>query len=723
MKRNSNKSYIQKTILTIIVCMIGLSFTLTAQTNKPDTVKAYIGPYLGYNMNLHFANFKKVYDTCHSCNPVEFGSSIGGGIAFGGLFEYLLYKDGKRTPMSIGVRLGYSDVSALYSTEEEIGNTITPQGAAVEKAYSKHILDVSIAQINVAPYLAYYFSDAFVGNVGLNVGYIMTGKYDAREELDRPSYSIFKDTESRVRNVYNGVDIQNISPLQIGLLVGIGYEFPIGKYSKIMPELQYNFNFNTVNDSSWRTSSLRFGAAVKFALTKPAFIPPEIFYQRDTSIDYKKGIKEPEIVLVNTRREMKGNDTLVIEKYIKYLPKETSISANLSYYAIMNGQKVSSPEVVIEEFETTEYFPFLTIVYFKDGTSDLGNTKQKIIQKDRIASFNYQGNQDVFSLYYNMLNILAQRMQTFSNTKITITGYSSGVNEDAKNRNIASQRANTVKDYLVNTWGIASNRISVTTGNPPKRNPAATELSYNDVIEESQRVLITTDDLDLIMPIVIKEIEKVATPHEVIFELNADAEEGIKNYNLTLTQQTTKLRDYSDVGNSDRLNTTKIWKVMESPIPLLEANVSAVFNATDNANQTRTSTQNVKVKQVTIRNKKATVSKDIKIERYALCLFEFDKATSTPIHKRVLNDVKQNSIKPDSKLFVSGHADRVGDAQHNMNLATRRMEVVNDAINPTKKLDVTLEAVGNTRLLYDNNTPEGRAFSRTVKIEIHTPTK
>ena len=722
LKNTISYSYLHKFILSMIICFVGLSSVSIAKEKYPDTLKVYIGPYAGYNVNVHFANFRQVNSECHTCNPVDYGTSIGGGLAFGGLFEYILYKDGKRTPMSIGVRLGYSDVSGNFTAEEFIGNTLS-HTATVTQAFSEHIFEANIQQINVAPYFAYYLTNALVGNIGLNVGYMMTSTFNQRERLDRPSWALFLLEQSRERNRYDDVEIPNPNSLQFGILLGIGYEFPMFKYSKIMPELQYNFNFNKVSEADWRTSSLRIGAAVKFALTKSETILPEIFYQRDTSIEYKRGITTPEIVLIDTRKEKRGNDTLITESYIKYLPKATSVTSDISYYAIVNGSKVVNPTVVIEEFETTEYFPFLPIVYFKDGTSDLENTKQKqLASPSQLASFDYNKleDNDVFSLYYNMLNILAQRMQQFSGSRVTITGYSSGVNEDIKNRNIASLRAAAVKNYLV-SLGIEDRRIAVNTGEMPKHNPAS--ASYNDVVEESQRVQIFTNDLDLIMPIVIAENEKRATPVEVIFELNADAEEGIKKYDLTLTQQNNKLRDISDVANSNRLSTTKTWNVMAPPIPLLEATVNAVFNVTDNANQTHTSSVDVPLKQITIRSKKSIDSMDIKIERYALCLFDFDKATSTPVQRRVLNDIKQNSIKQDSKLFISGYADRTGETQHNIDLAGRRIDVVNDAINQGKRINAIIDAVGNTKLVYDNNSPEGRAFSRTVRIEIHTPTK
>jgi outer membrane protein OmpA-like peptidoglycan-associated protein len=149
-----------------------------------------------------------------------------------------------------------------------------------------------------------------------------------------------------------------------------------------------------------------------------------------------------------------------------------------------------------------------------------------------------------------------------------------------------------------------------------------------------------------------------------------------------------------------------------------------LLKVADKNNQTESSSQSITIKQITIRYKKAQHidSLDMKIERYSLCLFDFDQANSTPLHIKILNDVKK-SIKPNSTLQIYGYTDRIGDAQHNKDLAQRRCEVVNRNINPTNTIKTQLEAVGNDKLIYDNNTPEGRAFSRTVRIEIHTPNK
>jgi outer membrane protein OmpA-like peptidoglycan-associated protein len=196
---------------------------------------------------------------------------------------------------------------------------------------------------------------------------------------------------------------------------------------------------------------LRIGAAAKFPIKKSAPVYPEKHYQRDTAIEYKIGITAPEIVLISSKKTMQGIDTLITEHYVKYLPKKADLNANLSYYVLESGQKKSVPSITIEEFETTEYFPFLPIVFFPDGSSDLNLTKMRQISAAQTSHFKEESLKDrnIMVLYRDMLNILGERMKKHPRSNITITGFSSEVGKDAQNRNIWSERAEVIKKYLV----------------------------------------------------------------------------------------------------------------------------------------------------------------------------------------------------------------------------------------------------------------------------------
>ncbi len=79
-------------------------------------------------------------------------------------------------------------------------------------------------------------------------------------------------------------------------------------------------------------------------------------------------------------------------------------------------------------------------------------------------------------------------------------------------------------------------------------------------------------------------------------------------------------------------------------------------------------------------------------------------------------------IKPNSKVTITGYTDRIGDAQYNRDLAQRRAFEVQNVLNvPAENL--TIKGVGNDIKIYENDTPQGRNYSRTVQIIIETPIK
>ncbi|MPN12871.1 hypothetical protein SDC9_160191 [bioreactor metagenome] len=249
-----------------------------------------------------------------------------------------------------------------------------------------------------------------------------------------------------------------------------------------------------------------------------------------------------------------------------------------------------------------------------------------------------------------------------------------------------------------------------------------TSKSYNDINEENQKVEIFTKDLDLFTPIALSEIEKTANPPQVFIEVKASSDVNLDNYSLNLEQSGTTIRKYQDNLNSNQLNDKKTWNILEEPVPILDKPVTVTLNAKDKQNNTKTVTNNVEIIQKTIKSKRALIVNDMKIERYSLVLFDLDKYDATQQHKKVLNEIKK-SVQPNSTLYILGYADRTGEEQYNINLAKNRCSAINDYINPGNKVSANQDAIGSTKLIYDNNTPEGRAFSRTVRIEIRTPVK
>jgi len=76
---------------------------------------------------------------------------------------------------------------------------------------------------------------------------------------------------------------------------------------------------------------------------------------------------------------------------------------------------------------------------------------------------------------------------------------------------------------------------------------------------------------------------------------------------------------------------------------------------------------------------------------------------------------------PDTKILVVGHTDSVGSEEYNMKLSEKRAKAVTNYFTQVKGLPESrfvTQWYGETKPIYDNETPEGRAKNRRVNIVI-----
>ncbi|MDR0927207.1 MAG: OmpA family protein [Ignavibacteria bacterium] len=708
-------------LLTMLIAYSLIPSTAFSQAKpKTDTLKFFYGAFLGYNINMHNAAFNKLSGECPTCNPIDYGNSTGGGIAGGILFEYPIFSNKIRTPMAVGLRIGYEDISSDFSTEENIGNTYT---TGIEQAYSNHILETSLAELSFNPYFSYSFY-GFVGNIGPKLGYLLTHKFNQREELDRPASIVFTENGTRVRNRYDDVDIDKNKALQFGINIGVGYELPIGKYSVIMPEINYTLNVTNIADVDWKVSTLRFGIAAKFPICKDEVIPitPQKFYHRDTTNELKVGISAPEIVLLNSSKSMEGVDTIITEHYVKYLPKEITTSHSLTYTSMKGSDVYADSNIIIEEYATTERFPVLPIVYFTEGKSTLSDTKQHQLTKAQTATFNINTlKPDAVQVHYDLLNIIGSRMRQYPKATITVTGFSNNEALNSPEMKVATDRIKAVIDYLTNVWDVSANRINRRDDGTLTR--TTTVSSSADVNEENHKIEISTATNELIFPITLADVEQAATPDKILFNLDAANELGITINQFTISQDGKLLRNITDNTKQTTYKNTFVWNILDSPAPVGSNAITAQYAITTANNENKVLNRTIPITYRSIESGRNEIKDNYKIERYSLVLFEFNRSDLLTLHKLILNDVIK-SIQPNSKVIISGYTDRTGDVEYNKNLAQNRCESVKNYIDgKIKNIDIELDAVGSSRIIFNNDTPEGRALSRTVRIEVRTPIK
>jgi outer membrane protein OmpA-like peptidoglycan-associated protein len=110
------------------------------------------------------------------------------------------------------------------------------------------------------------------------------------------------------------------------------------------------------------------------------------------------------------------------------------------------------------------------------------------------------------------------------------------------------------------------------------------------------------------------------------------------------------------------------------------------------------------------------------IEKYALILFDYDSADIKERNKTVIDRVvKRIKELPEATVTIVGQTDIIGTEAYNVALSQRRAKtvyqgVMDSAVSSPERISFT--GNGPHDPPYDNETPEGRSFNRTVTISI-----
>ncbi len=680
----------------------------------------FIGLYGAYNRTIHTADFREL-PGFPSCCP-RYTSTTGSGVTFGGLLEFEL------TPfIKLQTRIGFATLGADFTVPEVIGNTaITQNGRDTTTPITvQHFLGSTINTLGFEPTVALKFLGGFYSRVGVNASYVLAGNFTQRETIQTPENVVFQNSGKSIRNEGSG-EIPDKNSFQFSAVIGISYEVPIGGGSFIEPDIRYALPITNIAGVSWKIGSLQVGASLKFPIypTPNITLVKDTVYKRDTSVTATLGLAKTRItkqkteVDVRTVREgtIDHQTTTIIENFLKEVPLNSKFELSIAAFGVeKNGVRQPNPTIRIEEIETEEGFPLLPHVFFIEGSTMLSQTDVHQLTPEKAAQFNEeQLPRNTLEIYKDMLNIIGSRMQRYPSAAITITGTNNTINTDKTTPNLSRDRAETVRTYLQNAWSIAPERINIAAQNLPSN---AANNTADDGQVENRRAEISSNEPELLKPVILREIARSATPPYIELQPKVVSDSGIKTWNMRVAQDGEELRAYQGSG----LPTTQRWDILEKPQPMVESPVSVTLEAVDALGIKKSVDTTITVRQLTIRKKRDELHDDKKIERFSLIVFDYNSATLSKLNKQILEDVKRR-IQPNSIVTIAGYADRTGEQGYNLDLASRRCVEVQKFLNVPAG-NVTLMPKGSSELIYDNTTPQGRSYSRTVQVVIETPVK
>ncbi len=383
---------------------------------------------------------------------------------------------------------------------------------------------------------------------------------------------------------------------------------------------------------------------------------------------------------------------------------------------------VKAPLTVPVKRKTKETFPLRNYVFFDEGSSEIPNRYVKL-QKDKAVDFKEAQLQEPepkdaagrsqrqLSVYYNMLNVVGDRMRKDPSVNVKLIGASAG-----KGAELGKTYAESVKHYLVDVFAINEARIT-TEGRDEPVIPSEQPGGKTDLVrlrDGDRRVDIVSTSPDLLAPLQISAIQADPLDSRIVFKA-AGAKELLRSWTLEVENEKGTIQRFgpftkeqeSISGNSilgDRAEGN--YKV-------------AMIGLTKDGNVIR--------KESTLHLVHNAVPKEEGL-RFSI-LFDFDKSKTVVAYEKFLTEVVVPLIPNNGTVIIHGHSDDIGDEYYNLNLSLERaldvQHILQQAISGTPKTGITYETYGfgddADFAPFENKLPEERFYNRTVIIDIVSP--
>ncbi|WP_243732464.1 OmpA family protein [Pedobacter metabolipauper] len=415
---------------------------------------------------------------------------------------------------------------------------------------------------------------------------------------------------------------------------------------------------------------------------------------------------------------------LKLGKGKKAIEKEETVPAVIPVADV--NFAVRAPKAILVKRMVTETLPLLNYVFFDEGSAQVPS-RYITLSKDQATGFKEEQLQQEsaensagrsarqLAVYYNVINIIGDRMRANPSSSITLSGAS--LKGPAEGRSFAVS----IKKYLVETFGIQDTRIA-TNGRTkpliPSEQPGGTKeltlLRSGDRrvdIQSSSPELMMEVGGDMMKPIQISATQSDPTDSHVIFTVEK-ANEVLKSYTIDLTDQNGTVQHFGP-----------FTKGQES----IPGKTILGSNATGDYKVVMLGTTKG---GATIR-KESNVHLDAQQElletgmRYSI-LFNFNKANTIATYEQFLINVVTPLITDGSTVIIHGHTDIVGPEDYNYELSLKRakeaQQIIETALTKAGKTNVKFETNGfgeaTDRSPFENNRPEERFYNRTVIIDI-----
>jgi len=387
---------------------------------------------------------------------------------------------------------------------------------------------------------------------------------------------------------------------------------------------------------------------------------------------------------------------------------------------------VNSPENLPTSRNVSETFPLRNYVFFDLNSTEIPS-RYITLDKSQVSNFKEdqleatspkrdaeRANRQLV-VYYNILNILGDRMNKNPEATIKLVGSSEKSTADAL------FMAAAIKRYLVEVFMVRADRIQTEGKHVRGVKGSAQEMVL--LSEGERKVSIESTFPSMLMefqagpnaplkPVQILSVDKA--PADSYLSIHTQgSDKAFHSWALEVKDEKGAIQHF---GPYIYETVTIPGKDILGDRPAGDYNITMV-GQTKLGKEVR---QEVPAHLVLW-----TPPADVLNTRFSV-IYEFDESKAIKQYETYLTEVVANKIPANSKVILLGHTDVIGELFHNQKLSLARANdvkgILEKALATNGRKDVTFEVrgIGEDESLspFSNKYPEERAYNRTVVIDI-----
>lgn len=650
-----NKLPLKNFILTVSLCLTTLT-SMQAQEVQYSNPSWWFGAAAGANFNFYRGSTQVLNE--NFTPPAAFHDGFGAGLYLAPLLEY-------HRPNSAW---GFMFQAGYDSRRGKFDQVMTPCDCPADLSTKLSYLTIE-PSLRLAPFKSNFY---LYGGPRLAFNLNKSFVYEQSINPNYPSQTPNPDVTG---------DFSEVKETILSMQIGMGYDIPLSSANRktkfvLSPFVTFQpyFGQNPREIETWNLTTVRAGIALKLGGGKAI----ENANVADGEVQFT--VAQPENVLVENR----VREVFPLRNYIFFNVGSTEIP---SRYVLLNKDQVKDFKEDQVQFSTS-----------KNSTG--GRSERQMV------------------VYYNVINILGDRMQKNPSSTIKLVGSSEKGSDDGR------AMAQSVKDYLTTVFSIESSRITVEGRTKPvvaSEQPGGTQELLL-LREGDQRVTIESNSPELLMefqsgdaplkPIEIYTTSQNANPDDITFNV-AGSKEVFSTWFLELKDENGKVKKFGPYTED---------KVIISRKLILQNQKQGNFNVKMTGT---TLTGKTVVKDATVYILPYVAPKVQESIRFSV-IYEFNESKSIAIYEKYLTEIVTPKIPVGGTVIIKGYTDIIGEESYNKNLSLARANdvksIIEKSLAKSGRNDVKFEVYGSgedeSNAPFENKFPEERFYNRTVVIDI-----